>query len=541
MIESETKPRSTLLWALSTGIIATVMALLLQSHHGFYRSDLGADPDEPAHAVTSLMVRDYLADGIGQNPLTFAKDYYARYPKVALGHYPPMYYLVAGVWLLPWRSIAALGVLQAMQLGLLATTTMWMLRRKLPGWIAASITLASCAMPFITKLSVMVMSDLQLALLCLWSALAWQRFMETRRPLWSLAFGLLAAAAILTKGSAWSLALLPGLSILFTRDWRLLSDWRTWIATAPVALFALPWQLWSSKITAHGMTGMTPSQHFSAAVPFYAETLPNVLGPVIVALMTVALLIHLVRWCYGRRMDTGTAVLWALVIATMIIVLAIPAGLTSRYLMPLFFPVLILLVGEMQKGLRWAEASRITHIVSKGAVATATLFTLPSTYDKEVVGFSQAITAIIKQSANDGDLRLLAESDARGEGALVAAAAFTPADGSRRISVLRGSKELADQDWMGRDYKLRATTEASTLHVLAEQKVDWVMFDDSVPPGQSTQAHALLAQALQSPGSGWEVARSELVHRMPGASGYLKLYHRSNTAASAQLSTPHAP
>jgi len=45
-------------------------------------------------------------------------------------------------------------------------------------------------------------------------------------------------------------------------------------AVVPVALLALPWQLWSSRITERGMTGMTPWQHWQEAVPFYAERCP---------------------------------------------------------------------------------------------------------------------------------------------------------------------------------------------------------------------------------------------------------------------------
>jgi len=163
----------------------------------------------PAHAVTSLMVRDYLATALGQNPLRFAEDYYARYPKVALGHYPPLHYLVAGVRLPPVRSWAALGVLQALQIGLLTATTTALLRKRLP--MMAAALLAHRLEPAALPAKAFAHDHVRPASrpLCLWSALAWQRFMQTRQLRWSLTFGFLAAAAILTKGSAWSLALLP--------------------------------------------------------------------------------------------------------------------------------------------------------------------------------------------------------------------------------------------------------------------------------------------------------------------------------------------
>lgn len=533
-------------WAIGAGVLTTALVILLQLHHGFYASDLGGDPDEPAHAVTSLMVRDYLTTGLGQNPLQFANDYYARFPKVALGHYPPMYYLIAGVWLLPFRSIAALGLLQALQIGLLAATTAWLLRRHLPAWASALIALAWSLTPFVLKQSVLVMSDLQLALLCLWSALAWSRFLETRTLGWSLAFGGLAAAAILTKASAWSLALLPGLSLLFTQRWSLLKSWRLWAAMVPVLVLALPWQLWSSKITARGMTGMSPPQHLQAAIPFYAETLPRVLGWAIASVLVISLLHHLTTVVRRRAMSADAAVLWSLLIATMVIVLVVPAGLTSRYLMPLFFPALIIAVIELLGFSAWF-ASRLHRpaplmsLASLGIVAMLTCLTLPASYDKQVTGFSTAINHILAHSPTNGDVRLLVESDARGEGALVAAAAFQLTHPTRPIAVLRASKELASQDWMGRGYTLRVGTAADTLRLLDQRHVDWVVLDTSLPDSLVTPDHLMLEQALRSENSGWLHQADQPVERASGHTGSLQLYHRQPIAPPLQLSQHEQP
>ncbi|HSK21311.1 MAG TPA: hypothetical protein VK912_19300 [Longimicrobiales bacterium] len=46
------------------------------------------------------MVRDYAADGCGSSALQFARDYYAHYPKIAIGNWPPLFYMVEGAWLL---------------------------------------------------------------------------------------------------------------------------------------------------------------------------------------------------------------------------------------------------------------------------------------------------------------------------------------------------------------------------------------------------------------------------------------------------------
>lgn len=79
-------------------IFAIVVNLQIASNA--YRSEFGGYPDEPAHYVTSLMVRDYIAQFHFSHPTNFAEDYYAHYPKVAFGHWPPLLYVVQGLWML---------------------------------------------------------------------------------------------------------------------------------------------------------------------------------------------------------------------------------------------------------------------------------------------------------------------------------------------------------------------------------------------------------------------------------------------------------
>jgi hypothetical protein len=56
--------------------------------------------DEPAHVVSSLLVHDYLTQGLGQNPLNFARSYYAHFPKVAIGRWPPLFHGTEALWML---------------------------------------------------------------------------------------------------------------------------------------------------------------------------------------------------------------------------------------------------------------------------------------------------------------------------------------------------------------------------------------------------------------------------------------------------------
>jgi hypothetical protein len=72
--------------------------VLLQWRGNAYGAEFAAAADEPAHYVTGLMVHDYLARGFPSNPLEFARGFYSRYPKVAIGHWPPVFYIVQALW-----------------------------------------------------------------------------------------------------------------------------------------------------------------------------------------------------------------------------------------------------------------------------------------------------------------------------------------------------------------------------------------------------------------------------------------------------------
>src|ERR1700758_3440929 len=75
------------------GVVVFVALLgfvvILQFLGGAYASGFGGYPDEPAHLVTSLMVRDFLASLDFRHSWQFAQQYYYHYPKVAIGVWPP--------------------------------------------------------------------------------------------------------------------------------------------------------------------------------------------------------------------------------------------------------------------------------------------------------------------------------------------------------------------------------------------------------------------------------------------------------------------
>src|SRR5882724_8050666 len=74
------------------------IAVIFQALGGAYRSELSGYPDEPAHYVTALMIRDYLTSGQWAHPIAFAENYYLHYPKVAFGMWGPGLHVLGASW-----------------------------------------------------------------------------------------------------------------------------------------------------------------------------------------------------------------------------------------------------------------------------------------------------------------------------------------------------------------------------------------------------------------------------------------------------------
>lgn len=518
-------------WISIVILLITFTALsLFCSRTGALDSDLGGDPDEAAHAVTSLMIRDYLTDGLGQPPMKFAKDYYEHYPRVALGHYPPFYYLIAGAVLLVRDSPEMLVWLQVFLMAVLAAQTWLLGRRFLPSWLAAVAAVTGCMLPLALKLVQHVMSDVLLAVLCLWAVFAWVDYLRAPTVKKALAWGCIAAAAILTKGSGVLLGVLPPLATLLTGQWRLLKSLSWWCAALPVAVLAGPWMLYSTKISKEGMTDLTPAQYVVEAIPYYIDSMPLVFGWGITCLATFGILVSIRQAVQTRAVSAEAATLWALMAGTSAVLVGVPVGLTTRYLLTLMPVVMLAAAYGAQHVMRFLTFR--SQLVAGTVIMLTAFYLVANLPKKEVHGFAEAARLAGAPAAGEPEESWLISSDPRGEGAVVAAAAFQSHGRSPSLlHVYRGGKELASSDWMGRGYKTAVDTPEALLKLLDERRITWVMVDLSVAENLRRPHDHLLEKALKNAGPAWKLVREQEVVRRPGQKGQLLVYQRQSGAA----------
>lgn len=464
-------------------LVFWIVAFVLQVRNGAYTADIGADPDEPAHAVTSLMVRDYLACGLlrGEHPLHFAQRYYDHFPKVAIGHYPPGFYLLAGLWLLPHCSPDALMVLISLLAAVLATTSAVAALRCGLGKGTACITgLWVLVLPVTQNLATLVMSDLLLASLCLGATLVFAAFLDEPTAGRSLAFGSLAAAAILTKASAVALALVPPLSILILRRWRLLVNWRLFLAPLPVLVTALPWMLMTMKITQEGMQSKTVSEYLPEALAFYTSAVGGTFGVVALLAGSLAVMQALVSLSRAdeNQANACVACLAAFGVALAVLYLVSPTGLSSRYLLPLVPPVLIAAAFFFREGRRFSNHRFAAELCTLAGAVLSLGFVLP-VHHKVASGYSQVAASISSHAAGG---KVLISSDARGEGGVIAEMAFLIPDRCEPPwTLVRSSKFMASSEWTGRDYRAAFSSRGDFLAALKRDQIRLIVEDRDVP------------------------------------------------------------
>src|SRR5580704_9115153 len=134
---------------IGVGRLAAVLAALLLAAILFqilgnaYGSEFGGYPDESAHFVTGLMIRDYMASGFHQGPLQYAENYYLHYPKVAFGIWGPLLHITEAGWMLvfPPSRVTAL-VLMA----LITALTAFFLYRALRDEVGTPLALLAATM-----------------------------------------------------------------------------------------------------------------------------------------------------------------------------------------------------------------------------------------------------------------------------------------------------------------------------------------------------------------------------------------------------------
>lgn len=513
--------------------LLTLAAFLLQWTGGAYHSELGEDPDEPAHFVTALMVRDYLAAGAPWPPMRYAETYYEHYPKVALGHWPPGYYAVSAIWMLVFgASKGSLLALQAVLTGLCAALLFHLARRVASVPQALGVVACFLLVPTVVALSREVMSDLLVGLLVLVGVMLLTRGLESGERRYWMAFGLIAAAGLLTKGSGALLLVIAPVSILLSWRLDLFRKASFWAPMAFAIAVSAPWY-WLSPGGMHERSlpeGAIESFHTLRTHANWAwrciRGWTETIGPWMALFLAAGVMVRVVApLLRRRRLQPVWATLASLLAGMLLLFEAVPPIRDGRHNVLILAALLLFSL----EGIRWVLDRGVFQRVPASAKTWAGAMLLPLLLlashrplpPKQHEGFASVAAYLTANEHPDG--AILVSSDAPGEGMLVAELALRDRRPGRRV--LRGTKILSSYDWMGEHGQLLRSSPQEVRDLLASSGVHAVVFDED--PSWVPVHHRLLRQTLQAYPSEWRLAASFSRRRgQHYSTGSLRVYIR---------------
>ena len=499
-VHSTSKAEGIAAFAVLLGIIVTLQIL-----GGAYASGFGATADEPAHLVTALMARDFIASPDFRHPWQFAQSYYFHYPKVAIGVWPPVFYGTLGIWFLIFgasrsAAIVFIAIVAASTASIIYFTGKRLIGRE-AGVLAAILFIAS---PLVQESSARVMTEHLVTFGMLVSTLCFARFVRTGQISDGLAFGIVAAVAILTHGNAWALGVVPGLTIALTNRWYLLRRLALWLAAAPVLIACVPWYAFAPSIVA-GRWGSFASLMVEA-LPDYAWFIYLDVGLPVLIFALIGIWDTIVRVKPRTEVAPDWAALAAVAIGVYILHCILPVPIDSRYVV-LLVPAVVLFSAAGVRVIVRRLADRLPIGVARVGLAVAVIavfcvesFALPLRLMNG--GYRALVHDVVARLRNVPQVWLIA-SDESGEGCLVAAVALQDARPSSYV--LRAETILAGGSWFGRGVQDRFDTSAKLISLLDDLAVTIIVIDDRVRPDARLPYYDRLRSLVISEYGTWEL------------------------------------
>jgi hypothetical protein len=509
------------------------VVVLLQWRAGAFTAELSGYSDEAAHYLSGLLVRDYIAAGVPAGPMTFAQRFYGQYPYMAIGHWPPMFYAVVGVWMLLFSpSLVSVMLLMALITALIANSIYTVLRADFGEISALTTALLLILLPLVQRYSALVMLDNLLALLSFWAILHFGRFLETSHWLYAVKFGVLSSLAILTKGNAVYLALVPPIAVLVTRRFDLLRRVAFWLPALIVLLVSAPWHLLTMHLMLPTFVYKGGIQFTENALRIYGAVLWNSVGPVVLVFALIGFYVRIVRPATGH-VESRWAAAAALVLSMFIFYSTVPAGIEARYLIGAMPPLFMFFVAGADTISRHLpvtfvklETRRELLILLTTVIFITTSFKVPR---KTSYGFREAVRSLVSRPDFKTSLSLVSSDNDLGEGLFISEVAMAGRNNTQ--VVLRASKVLADNDWNNTYYRPRYSSPQALMTCLEESRIQFLVLDMSPRP-ERFQHNEQLLQIVNNRAYQWK-----LLGTFPSDSGArgVRVYSSPESSASSRL------
>lgn len=478
------------------------VAVGLQYASGAYGSAFSGYFDEPAHYVTGLMVRDYLAAGLPGPPLAYAQDYYLHYPEVALGQWPPVFYVIQAGWTLLFSPHRISVLLLMAALASLLALAVFLVGRK--EWSTASGLVAGLlllALPINQASTSQIMADLPVALFSFLAILALGRYLDSPRWTDAAAFGVLASIAILTKGTGLALALAPPLAVVFSRRLGLMRRLSFWLPVIIVAAVCGPWY----ALTARGVvdTFIYPggAMYVVTALRAFSFHFGNVLGLALFPLVCVGAVSRLRR----EGPDVSVSGRWAAIVALPVSIFLfhsfVSAGYEGRYVVSATPALVLLALAGIATAAAylppWTSSLTVRHWLLTAACAIVFLGTTFHIPQKRLSGYIEAAEAILATPEFRHSVIMVSTYGVHwnGEGMLIAEIAMREQRPGHYV--IRATKALSRIDWNATEEQPFYDTPEEVLAFLDSVPIGGLVLD-MTPRVKAFRHHDLLVRTVRA-------------------------------------------
>ncbi len=199
--------------------------------HRIGKGELNLNDDEPFHACTGMYVADFLRALPLAHPLRFTFAYYARYPAIALIHWPPFFYLAEGfAFLIGGVSVIAARTI-VLVFALLGLYFWFKLTEEFEdSYYAFASTILVALSPSVLLYEKAVMLEVPSLALYIAASYYWIRYLRRGASRDVYLFVSMAILALLTKQTTICLLAFCLLTLVSEKKWSLLSKAATWKA-----------------------------------------------------------------------------------------------------------------------------------------------------------------------------------------------------------------------------------------------------------------------------------------------------------------------
>ena len=376
-LDSSPKTRAWIIAAM-VFVLGFDLAFLWQRRAGATASEFGAHPDEAAHYITGLAVKNYLAHDRGTAWKKSREDFSAHYPIVQPLRRAPLFHAVEAAWMSAFgKSRTSVLLLMCFLAALVALLLHLAVRREFgeaAGAIAAALFLS---LPLVREHTATLLPAMLGTACMLAAALALARFLERKRAIDALLFGI---AALL-------------------------------------ALFASPVRLASLAFN-------------RAAVPFYTAQLAAALGVILVLITVPSLIRKLARPAERTPFWTCAA---ALLIGVFFFAILAPGALDPARLLPaLPAAILFAVAGCAAIAKRFGRATGFILLLA-GVLTLVLSETVMVTWRAKKWSGFQSLAGIVLESGEHPQARILVCSDPAGEGMFISEMAMSEPRPARTI------------------------------------------------------------------------------------------------------------